>query len=360
MTDFSYKLLEWYAVHRRELPWRGLDDPYLIWVSEIVLQQTRVEQGWGHYVRFVERFPTIRSLAVATEDEVMKQWQGLGYYARARNMHRAAKIMAESGFPTTYESVRALPGIGPYTAAAICSIAYGLPYPVVDGNVYRVLSRYLAVDEAIDTTSGKHTFARLAAELLPKDKAGLYNQAIMDFGALQCVPRNPQCSTCPQNERCAAYRTSQVADFPVKSRKEQPQDLFLHYIYTRVGDNICLRKRVPQSKDTGFRGSSIWKGLYEPPLILTPQATEADTFLQSTSFRELFASPEEYEQSVCHVVQEGSIHRLSHRVLHLNYYAVQLPAGSQSFTDYIHIALHECADYPVPRPIEKLFQLVLL
>lgn len=231
MNAFSRILLDWYAEHKRELPWRETKDPYRIWISEIILQQTRVAQGYEYFQRFVERFPDLVALAEADEDEVMKYWQGLGYYSRARNLHAAARSM-NGVFPRTYEDVRALKGVGDYTAAAICSIAYDMPYAVVDGNVYRVLSRYFGVETPIDSTQGKKLFASLAQEMLDEKHAALYNQAIMDFGAIQCTPQSPSCMFCPLADSCSALATGKVNLLPVKQHKTKTTDRYLLiYIY---------------------------------------------------------------------------------------------------------------------------------
>ena len=228
---FSQTLLDWYATHGRELPWRETTDPYRIWISEIILQQTRVAQGYDYYLRFVERFPTVEVLAAATEDEVLHRWEGLGYYSRARNLHAAAQqIVAQGAFPRDYAGVRALKGVGDYTAAAICSFAYGLPTAVVDGNVYRVLARYFAIDTPIDVAAGKKEFAQLADSLMVPERAADYNQAIMDFGAVQCTPRAPRCLICPLVETCAARQTGQVEDYPVKSKKVTVTHRYFTYI----------------------------------------------------------------------------------------------------------------------------------
>ena len=253
MNEFGRILLDWYERHGRDLPWRRTNDPYLVWISEIILQQTRVAQGLDYFLRFVGRFPDLPSLATAGEDEVLKLWQGLGYYSRARNLHAAAKSMAD-GFPRTYEGVRALKGVGDYTAAAICSISYGLPYAVVDGNVYRVLSRWLGLELPVDSTAGKKEFARVAAELLDREHPGLYNQAIMDFGALQCVPVRPDCPACPLSASCAAYRDGRVAQLPVKQHKTIVSERFFTYIYVRMGAYTYIHKR---------RGDDIWKKLFD-------------------------------------------------------------------------------------------------
>lgn len=217
MQHFAHTILTWYDSHRRELPWRNISDAYRIWVSEIILQQTRVAQGYDYYLRFIDAFPTVEALAEAPEDQVLLLWQGLGYYSRARNLHAAARqIVEQGGFPTDYPGVRALKGVGDYTAAAICSFAYDLPCAVVDGNVYRVLSRYFGIDTPIDTGKGKKYFAALAAELLPSQQTADYNQGLMDFGALQCVPSSPRCENCPLADSCVALASGQVDQLPIK------------------------------------------------------------------------------------------------------------------------------------------------
>ena len=253
------KLEVWYDEHGRDLPWRRTKDPYRIWVSEVILQQTTVKQGWDYYLRLVARFPDVETLAKAEEDEVLRMWQGLGYYSRARNLHTAARQILEAGgvFPRDYEAVRALKGIGDYTAAAICSIAYNQPYAVVDGNVYRVLSRYFASEIPIDTPAGKRHFADLAQRVLDKDNPGLYNQAVMDFGAVQCTPKSPDCEKCPLNDKCGAYSVGRQEDFPVKSRKTKVADERLTYLLTHDDEAVYLRKR-PEN--------GIWAGLYEAPV----------------------------------------------------------------------------------------------
>ena len=261
MENFSRKLIDWYRENGRDLPWRRTKNPYLIWISEIILQQTRVVQGYDYYQRFVARFPDVFALAAADEDEVMKYWQGLGYYSRARNLHAAARRMAEAGgFPVTYTGVRALKGVGEYTAAAICSFAYGMPYAVVDGNVYRVLSRWLGIDTPIDSAEGKKLFVRVADELLDRERPGLYNQAIMDFGALQCTPVAPDCLFCPLNDSCVARLKGIAGSLPVKQHKNKVTNRYFNYIYVRMGAYTFIHKRS---------GNDIWKNLYEPPLIET-------------------------------------------------------------------------------------------
>lgn len=284
MNNFGRILIEWYQDNRRDLPWRRTKNPYLIWISEIILQQTRVAQGYDYYQRFVKRFPDVFSLADADEDEVMKYWQGLGYYSRARNLHAAARSMAEAGgFPKTYKEVLALKGVGEYTAAAICSFAYGMPYAVVDGNVYRVLSRWLGIETPIDSTEGKRIFAEVAAELLDKAQPGLYNQAIMDFGALQCTPVSPNCMFCPFIDTCVARQKGLVDTLPVKLHKAKVTNRYFNYIYVRMGAHTLINKRT---------GNDIWKNLYELPLIETESEVPEEKFYALPQWQEMLAEGE--------------------------------------------------------------------
>ena len=282
MNNFSEILINWYREHKRELPWRESSDPYLIWISEIILQQTRVVQGYDYFIRFIKRFPDVTSLAEADEDEVMKFWQGLGYYSRARNLHAAARSM-NGVFPKTYPEVLALKGVGEYTAAAICSFAYNMPYAVVDGNVYRVLSRYLGIETPIDSTEGKKLFASLAGEFLDKSRPAVYNQAIMDFGAIQCTPQNPACLFCPLAGSCMALSKSMVAQLPVKQHKTKTTERFLNYIYVRAGACTFINKRT---------GNDIWKNLFELPLIETASSVTEEELLALPEFIKLFDKEE--------------------------------------------------------------------
>ncbi len=261
--SFTKNLLRWFAGHERPLPWKGEKNPYLVWLSEVILQQTRVEQGLPYFEKFREKYPDVGSLARAPEDELMKMWEGLGYYSRARNLHEAARFIAgELGgkFPDTYEGIRSLKGVGDYTAAAVASFALGLPHAVVDGNVYRVLSRYFGSAEPIDATKGKKLFARLADELLDKSQPGNYNQAIMDFGATHCTPTAPKCASCPLKNHCEAFHLGRVEDFPVKSKKIEKRRRFFNYLVIRQKGRLFIKKRT---------GKDIWRNLYEYPLIET-------------------------------------------------------------------------------------------
>ncbi len=266
--------MQWFATNHRPLPWKGEKDPYLIWLSEIILQQTRAEQGLPYFEKFKKRYPTVNELANASEDEVMKMWEGLGYYSRARNLHTAAKYIAnelDGIFPNTYDEIMELKGVGPYTTAAIASFAFGLPYAVVDGNVYRVLSRYFGIEEPIDTTVGKKRFALLAQELLDKTQAGNYNQAIMDFGATQCTPATPACNQCPLQNECAAFQKNIIGKLPVKSKKLQRRKRFFNYLLLNLDGNVFIKKRM--EKD-------IWQNLYDFPLIESEALIEDGKFLK--------------------------------------------------------------------------------
>ena len=343
MNNFSEILINWYREHKRELPWRESSDPYLIWISEIILQQTRVVQGYDYFIRFIKRFPDVTSLAEADEDEVMKFWQGLGYYSRARNLHAAARSM-NGVFPKTYPEVLALKGVGEYTAAAICSFAYNMPYAVVDGNVYRVLSRYLGIESPIDSTEGKKLFASLAGEFLDKSRPAVYNQAIMDFGAIQCTPQNPACLFCPLAGSCMALSKSMVAQLPVKQHKTKTTERFLNYIYVRAGACTFINKRT---------GNDIWKNLFELPLIETASSVTEEELLALPEFIKLFDKEEvPVVRSICRNVK----HVLSHRVLYANFYEVVLPEKTKSFSSYLKIKTNELEQYAVPKLIHAFLE----
>ena len=260
--QFSSTLLDWNrAVNRRQMPWKGEKDPYLVWLSEIILQQTRVEQGLPYFVRFKETYPTVKRLADAPEDDVMRLWQGLGYYSRARNLHATAKHIAydlKGKFPSTYHDIVKLKGIGPYTAAAIASFVFGERQAVVDGNVIRVLSRVYGIEEAFDTTEGKKTFSALAQKLISDDSPGEYNQAIMDFGATVCVPAKPKCDECPFADRCIAYRDNRQDELPVREKRIVKKERFFYYLVLKNDREIIISKRG---------AGDIWQGLYELPMI---------------------------------------------------------------------------------------------
>ena len=275
---FSTTLLKWFDNNDRPLPWKGEKNPYYIWLSEIILQQTRVAQGLPYFEKFKKHFPTVKDLADASEDTVMKLWEGLGYYSRARNLHTTAKFIAyqlEGHFPTTHEEILKLKGVGPYTAAAIASFAYNLPHAVVDGNVYRVLSRVFGIETPIDTTIGKKEFAKLAQELLDEQVAGKYNQAIMDFGATQCVPANPDCTICPFQKKCLAFQKEKITLLPIKSKKIKKRERAFNYLIFKMGEEMLLQKRL---------GKDIWQNLYQFPLIEADKILSKKALLKHPDF----------------------------------------------------------------------------
>jgi A/G-specific adenine glycosylase len=321
---FASILLEWFRENGRDLPWRQTRDPYAIWLSEIILQQTQVKQGWEYWERFMHHWPTVEALAKATEDEVLREWQGLGYYSRARNLHYAAKqIVALGHFPDTLAEIKQLKGVGDYTAAAIGSIAFRLPAAVVDGNVYRVLARHFGIDTPINTTEGKKTFAAMAQELLPPKEASAYNQAIMDFGAIQCTPQSPHCDSCPLMESCIAFRERRVAQLPVKLKTLKVTERHLIYIYIRCQGQTAIRRRGP---------GDIWQGLWEPVLV------DAESAVPPTA------------KLLCHHVK----HVLTHRVLYADFYLLDTDVRPELPSDYIWIAESALDNYALPRLIEVL------
>ena len=258
---FSGRIIQWYLLNKRDLPWRETKDPYAIWLSEVILQQTRVDQGLSYYHRFLMAFPKVNDLADAEEFEVMKLWQGLGYYSRARNLHSTAKSIVEKHggvFPNRYEDIIALKGIGPYTAAAIASFAFGLPFATVDGNVYRILSRIFGLEIPIDSTIGKKQFAQLGNELLDKTQPGLFNQAMMELGALICSPKNPQCDICPFRKDCKAKALGLIDVLPVKEKKVKVKERVFHYLVMSDEKLVIMKRRG---------AGDIWQGLFDFPVI---------------------------------------------------------------------------------------------
>ncbi|MEO7524659.1 MAG: A/G-specific adenine glycosylase [Ferruginibacter sp.] len=304
--DFTHTLLTWNRHQNlRTMPWKGEKDPYKIWLSEIILQQTRVEQGWAYYNKFLKTYPTIKALADAPENEVFKLWEGLGYYTRCRNLVATARFISnelEGKFPDDYESILQLKGVGPYTAAAIASFAFNLPHAVVDGNVMRVLSRFFGIKKNIDDNDGKKIFATLANKLLEKGVAGLYNQAIMDFGATICKPQSPLCSHCVFSARCEAYLQNAVNDYPVKSKKLIKKHRWFYYIIAEYKGKIFVRKRL--EKD-------IWQNLYEFILIETSQECSPPEIMGMPSFKEV-AGKESEVINVSRVFKQ----QLTHQTIH--------------------------------------------
>jgi len=314
---FTKKLLQWHKTIDRPLPWKGEKNPYFIWLSEIILQQTRAEQGLPYFNKFKKRFPDVQSLACASEDEVMRLWQGLGYYTRARNLHSAAKYISDDlsgSFPTTYEGIRKLKGVGDYTAAAIASFAYNLPYPVVDGNVYRVLSRYFGVNTPVDTTKGRQQFKSLAEKLIPKKYPALFNQAIMDFGAVQCIPLNPDCKKCPFGNSCVARKKNLAEKLPVKSKKIRQRHRYFHYLVIREANSVYLSKR---------NGKDIWKNLYEFPMIESKAALSKTELIQTSEWRRLFN-----RKTVKKIKFSGNFRQtLTHQKINASFFEIHVSKG---------------------------------
>lgn len=325
-SPFTLSILQWYHANGRHLPWRETHDPYAIWLSEVILQQTRIQQGEAYWRRFVTEWPTVKSLAAATEDEILRLWQGLGYYSRARNLHAAARQIAEQGaFPSEYEDIRKLKGVGDYTAAAIASFAFNKDVAAVDGNVYRVLSRYFGLDTPIDTTKGKKTITLLANELLPKGHSADFNQGLMDFGSLQCTPKNPHCEACLLQVTCMAYRSGTVANLPVKSKKMAIKERRMQYVFLRCEGKTAIRRRP---------SGDIWPGLWEPPLF-------EDTTLP------------DWEGSWT-LLAQGVKHVLTHRILWIDFYILNTKTPPALSSDFIWITEADYGNYGKPQVIAKI------
>jgi A/G-specific adenine glycosylase len=334
-------LIDWYASHRRELPWRETNDPYKIWISEIILQQTRIAQGLSYYLRFIEHFPDVKSLAESEESEVLKYWQGLGYYSRARNLHATAQTIVnqyKGEFPADFKQIKALKGIGDYTAAAIASIAFKLPYAAVDGNVYRVLSRLFEIKTPIDSTKGKKEFFELAQELLDKKNPHLFNQAMMDLGAMICLPTNPICTECPLQLVCMSKQNGNYAEFPIKEKKTKQKDRYFLYLLLHEKGKIYLHHRTK---------SDIWKGLYEFPMVELNEPLwekEFDPTLQTFEKEFRLISIENLTPMPNHI--------LSHQVIHSFFIEAKGELLKKEITTYIAINENEIENYAIPRLVE--------
>lgn len=333
MTSFSSALLQWFHTNGRSLPWRADKNPYAIWLSEVILQQTRIAQGTAYWHRFMEQYPTVEALAEACEDDVLKLWQGLGYYSRARNLLVAAKqVVKLGGFPQSVKVLKQLKGVGDYTAAAIASIAFDVPAAVVDGNVYRVLARYFGIDTPINTTEGKKVFASLADELLPPKQASAYNQAIMDFGAIQCTPLAPRCDTCPLQSSCAAYRDKNVASLPVKLKNIKVVTRKMTYIYVQHEGKTAIRRRGK---------GDIWQGLWD---FVTPEAL---------GFQQL---DEDFLNSHdIYLLAQDVKHVLTHRIILADFYLWKTACRPTLTSDYIWIEEETLHQYALPRLMQILY-----
>lgn len=329
--DFTFKLINWFIIHKRSLPWRETSDPYAIWLSEIILQQTRIQQGMAYWHRFMNRWPTVQMLAEATEDEVLREWQGLGYYSRARNLHVAANQIVQLGhFPDSLDEIKKLKGVGDYTAAAIASFAFNLKYAAVDGNVFRVLARHFGIDTPINTTEGKKLFSELAQQLIPDKNPADFNQAMMDFGATQCTPQSPDCSICPMFDSCLALRTNRVASLPVKINKIKIREREFSYFYVRLkqGNELftAIRKRPV---------GDIWQGLWEPFMV------------ESMNSMPLF------EGNIT-LLRKRVKHVLTHQTIFADFYLVETETKPSLPDEFIWIPEVEVNRYAIPRLVEIL------
>lgn len=332
--NFSKEIIHWYFQNKRDLPWRKTKDPYRIWLSEIMLQQTRVAQGLPYYEKFTEAFPTVYDLAKAEESQVLKLWQGLGYYSRARNLHYTAKDIVDNyngQFPCSYKELLKLKGVGDYTASAIASICFDEVAPVVDGNVYRVLSRYFDVDTPINSTEGVKKFKELAFEVVDHDDPANFNQAIMEFGAVQCKPQSPYCIICPLNESCEGLKNQRVGMLPVKLKKTKIKHRWFNYIVVISNETETLLEER--------KGKGIWQGLYQFPLLETEKSIENIELYQSEI--EKLININDY--SIAQFNKKEKIHKLSHQHLYTTFWIVET-------TDTLKkgILLQEIRKYPVP------------
>jgi A/G-specific adenine glycosylase len=337
---FSHTIIRWYNKNKRNLPWRHTKDPYKIWLSEIILQQTRVQQGLPYYETFVLKFPTIHHLAKAKEDVVMKTWQGLGYYSRARNLHHSAKFISKDlkgKFPEEYDEIKKLKGIGDYTASAIASFAFNKPHAVVDGNVFRVLSRYFGIKTPIDSLEGKRAFTRKAELLIDKKDPSTFNQAIMEFGAMQCVPQNPDCGRCPLRNSCMALEMKMVSVLPVKSKKIKIRTRYFNYFIIRKNGTILMKKRT--EKD-------IWKNLYDFPMIETEKELSRASLLKMI----------ERKGNSIQAAYISTKHILSHQIIFAKFwqYSGKIPKKiTKNGDNYIYLIDNQLNKYAFPRLIEK-------
>ncbi len=349
INTFSKTLLKWNkSQNSRSMPWKGEKDPYRIWLSEIILQQTRVEQGWEYYTRFITTFPSVKELALASDKEVFKLWEGLGYYSRCRNLIATARHIYQernSVFPQTYEEILKLKGVGPYTAAAIASFSYNLPYAVVDGNVQRVLARIFGIEDPIDSTSGKKRFHALAQELLDKKNPAIYNQAIMDFGATVCKPLQPLCSQCPFASDCVAFKENKIAQFPVKSKKLIIKNRYFYFFFIRCRNKIAIRERL--TKD-------IWQHLHEFPLMELEKEGSLNTALDAARQAGWFHA-KDFISSISNTYKQ----KLTHQHIHAVFITVQVGRMPSTLKNYDWVEADKLAQYSFPKVINDFLKTAL-
>lgn len=341
-ADFSRRLIRWYHHHHRDLPWRHTADPYKIWLSEIILQQTRVAQGLPYYLRFVEKYPTVFDLARADEQDVLRLWQGLGYYSRARNMHRTARQVVEQyggAFPPAYAALLKLKGVGHYTAAAIASFAFGEAVPAVDGNVYRVLARIFGLETDILSSSAKKEFTGVARQLIPADDPATFNQAMIEFGAIQCRPVAPDCLLCPFNTLCYAFEHGAQARLPVKSKKAKVRDRYLNYLILEQGGRLAMGPRT---------AGDVWQGLYDFYLVESPHPAGA---LDDLSRHDTLLAGW-LEAGCVELPRKTYVHLLTHQKLHVRFWRVKLPETTDAGVLPQGLAFYRLAEIEnLPKPI---------
>ncbi len=333
LMEFTKSLINWYLQNKRELPWRATNDPYLVWLSEIMLQQTRVAQGLAYFLKFKETFPTVHDLANAEEDLVLKMWQGLGYYSRARNLHQTAKQISNElngQFPKSYKELLKLKGVGDYTASAIASICFNQPEAVVDGNVFRVLARYFGIKTPTNTTKGKKEFKELAQSLLAINQPGIYNQAIMDFGAMQCKPQNPDCTMCPLSNSCVALQKKIVKELPIKEKKQKIKNRYFHYLYIVTKDKKTILQQRQQK--------GIWQGLYQFPLVEL-SSKDDQNIINHDDFKKWV--PE--RSKIMLINSEPIIHKLSHQHLYTHFWKISVDTHLKA-----NVAINQLNKYAVP------------
>ena len=340
MDSYTADIYKWFIINKRDLPWRKTSDPYKIWISEIILQQTRVAQGMSYYNRFIEKFPTIYDLANASEDTVLKLWQGLGYYTRARNLHFTAKLIVDKYngvFPRDFKTILSLKGIGNYTAAAIASIAYDLPHAAVDGNIYRVISRIYGITTPIDSEKGKSEIQKIADDLIPLKNPGFHNQAFMEFGALQCLPKSPVCNLCPLEDRCYAANFKLTDQIPVKEKKVKQSTRYFYYYIIECNNSIILEKRT---------GKGIWRNLHQFPLI------ESDKELSDSEILNL-KIPVNTKNANFRSVSASIKHILTHQTIYARFIHIETDSYNLNESDFIQVNKKDIYKFAVPRLLEN-------
>jgi A/G-specific adenine glycosylase len=349
MKDISKVLTDWYTHNKRDLPWRETKNAYNIWVSEIILQQTRVNQGLSYYYRFIEKFPDIFALASSDIDEILKIWQGLGYYSRARNMHITAKDLVENYngiFPEEYSELIQLKGVGDYTASAIASISFNKKTPVLDGNVFRVLARLFGISESTQTKTGKDIFKNNAKELMGNTNPGILNQAIMEFGSLQCTPLNPDCSSCPLISVCFAYKHDLISSLPAKKQKIKQTIRYFNYLYIIYGNETFIEKRTK---------NDIWKLLYQIPLIETGELLSLTDLIKNKKIEEMFSN-------LTPTIEPDYIdikHILSHQKIYSRFYRIRIDNLSNTILNkYIKVPVEKLSEYSMPVLLRNYFNLL--